>query len=142
MNSRQIEFVQQVEYEVNMIGGSKARSLGAPKPLTITPAGEYGTTALTQKMKALTIHPSPPKDYKAVPWTYPCESISMGEKQDEKKTRSGKTYTTTVPEKTEERKEILQEPEPKKVAISEGEITEFLKLIKKSDYSIVDQLNK
>ncbi|XP_052878634.1 uncharacterized protein LOC128285265 [Gossypium arboreum] len=100
----------------------------------------------------------PYKDNKRVPWSYNC-NVSMPEREDiasaskevqgeGSHTRSGKRYDTVgVRKEPTKTKNVSTEKEkeaeaPIKEPVREEEVNEFLKFLKHSEYSVVEQLRK
>ncbi|XP_040931950.1 uncharacterized protein [Gossypium hirsutum] len=100
----------------------------------------------------------PYKDNKRVPWSYNCH-VSMPEREDiasaskevqgeGSHTRSGRRYDTVgVREEPTKTKNVSTEKEkeaeaPSKEPVKEEEAKEFLKFLKHSEYSVVEQLHK
>ncbi|XP_040971315.1 uncharacterized protein [Gossypium hirsutum] len=102
--------------------------------------------------------PFPYKDDKRVPWSYDCSvivleresiaSASRGVQNEGSHTRSGKRYdegairvepTKTKDVDVEKKKEVKV---PVKKLVNEEEAKEFLKFLKHSEYSVVEQLHR
>ncbi|KAA3481562.1 hypothetical protein EPI10_021921 [Gossypium australe] len=95
------------------------------------------------------------KDSKRVPWNYECnvvipgkENLASASKEDQdvgSHTRSGRRYNLVKGKAlmVEQEKEKLVEPEPSvNEPMKEEEAKEFLKFLKHSEYSVVEQLHK
>ncbi|XP_057969502.1 uncharacterized protein LOC131158651 [Malania oleifera] len=91
-----------------------------------------------------TPRPFPYKSNQAVPWKYECEAYIEGSTSNiagvKGITRSGRVY---MPDSSKTNRQNAGEPDRAvKSPISNGEAEEFLKIIKHSEYNIVDQLKK
>ncbi|XP_052878912.1 uncharacterized protein LOC108478067 [Gossypium arboreum] len=103
----------------------------------------------------------PYKDSKRVPWNYDCNVtipggenpvVALGKGQDEGfYTRSGRRYTPNTKAESAKGKSVVIEQEKEKTTrpgspvnepVTEKEAKEFLKFLKHSEYSIVEQLHK
>ncbi|KAL4281923.1 hypothetical protein GQ457_03G017610 [Hibiscus cannabinus] len=100
-----------------------------------------------------------PKDSKQVPWKYECETVRPQKAEENVNevgnfTRSGRCYSTQPQaEPTKNQKEkahnggqdknLDDEPEPEyHEPVKETEAKEFLKILKHSEFNVVEQLNK
>ena len=142
MDSRRIEFVKQVGHEVHMASGGRAKLPEGFVPFTLRPTTSTPEIpTLIQGIKAITLQ-APPQlpvtNLKAVPWNYGCQSITP----EGPRTRSGKPYAQEAPPQQGKEKMARIEVPHKKVIVTEEDVAEFLKLIKHSDYSIIEQLHK
>ncbi|XP_057954124.1 uncharacterized protein LOC131148417 [Malania oleifera] len=91
-----------------------------------------------------TPRPFPYKSNQAVPWKHECEAYVEGSTSNiagvKGITRSGRVY---MPDPSKTNRQNVGEPDRAvKSPISNGEAEEFLKIIKHSEYNIVDQLKK
>ncbi|XP_057965409.1 uncharacterized protein LOC131155971 [Malania oleifera] len=91
-----------------------------------------------------TPRPFPYKSNQAVPWKYECEAYVEGSTSNiaglKGITRSGRVY---MPDSFKANRQNAGEPDRAvRSPISNGEAEEFLKIIKHSEYNIVDQLKK
>ncbi|XP_022764236.1 uncharacterized protein LOC111309440 [Durio zibethinus] len=167
LNSHQIEVYEEKESLKNaeVCMNDRPEKL-FPKPVTIRCGNKPKSVIDKLLPRPVTFKvptPFPYKDDKAVPWRYGCDAVVQGQKEEVSKadasnitgvggiTRSGRCYTPEMLEKARREKakegerrnnpEIEpEEDQPKPV--SEREVCEFLKLVKHSEYSVVEQLNK
>ncbi|XP_040937950.1 uncharacterized protein [Gossypium hirsutum] len=135
---------------------NEQQKTGRPRIIISLPGNNEMGTPAAPKVIIHTPTPFPYKDSKKVPWSYDCsvtvpgeESIASASKdvQDEgSHTWSGKRYDIgdvrlepTKPKNVEiEKKSEVSVNEP----VREEEAKEFLKFLKHSEYSIVEQLHK
>ncbi|OMO62254.1 hypothetical protein CCACVL1_22930 [Corchorus capsularis] len=101
-----------------------------PKPPIVMPSHMKG-----KSVASLVVTPPQPFSYKdghQVPWKYECNySVSSGE-------GSSANVTGVEPEQPSEPREEIAT----KKQVTENEACEFLKIIKQSEYSVIDQLNR
>ncbi|KAE8716079.1 hypothetical protein F3Y22_tig00110156pilonHSYRG00339 [Hibiscus syriacus] len=101
--------------------------------------------------------PFPYRDNKQVPWRYDCQMGDVTKENEEidevgRFTRSGRCYSLNPPKESEKKvvvdkgkKVDVQIEEDKPVInepVTESEAVEFLKFLKHSEYSVVEQLHK
>ncbi|XP_016667373.2 uncharacterized protein [Gossypium hirsutum] len=141
--------------EISVLEGEQ-KGTSRPRIIISLPGNnEVGTLAVA---KVIIDKPTPfsYKDSKRVPWNYDCsvtgpkeENIASASKDVQAKgshTRSGKHYDTggvrVEPKKTKS-VEVEKETEvPINELVSEEEAKKFLKFLKHSEYSVVEQLHK
>lgn len=162
MNQGRIEFSTQLsKAEAHMIQGSNPSvqiiihkpSVGECLMPPEIPEMPHGIAPLTIQVPS----PFPYQSNKTVPWKYDCQIIKLGQPlstetsslaEMEKRTRSGRLYAPLeIDAKAKRGKEPLEaEVTPTRVhqgpTANEDESDEFLKIIKQSEYNIVDQLSK
>jgi len=138
-----------------------------PKPLVIhytkgvTSSASNGPRSVTIQIPK----PFPYKDNKAVPWRYNAEIYTNNPEENHASqeisnianiagvggmTRSGRIYIPDDPrvkqtkDSAKKKEAIVEEMvnEEKKKEVSEEEVCEFLKMIKQSEYTVIDQLNR
>ncbi|XP_052876285.1 uncharacterized protein LOC128282155 [Gossypium arboreum] len=169
MDNKELEFFEYVknQEEVDVCAseeGSTRNACEINHPLVIIShlrTNEDGTQ-VTPKVVIQKPVAFPYKDSKRVPWNYSCNVTIPGKKSPASAsqenqdvgffTRSGRRYvpegtgTKIVKEKVptvEQRKEKMVEFEsPVNESVTENEAREFLKFLKHSEYSIVEQLHK
>ena len=162
MDRGEIEFSRKVIDElVNVItdakfvGESSTRGL---KPLTIFFEDDLIlVTNMTMRLPKLTVEvlsPFPYTDNKVVAWNYNCNYVNESATPNISgiggMTRSGRCYVPTTIEMAppESVKRLPKQKEPEvtpdviKEPITEKKASKFLKFIKHSEYSVVEQLNK
>ncbi|XP_058763854.1 uncharacterized protein LOC131637289 [Vicia villosa] len=131
-------------------------------PYTDSNAAKAPLTIPTPSKSTLVIeepYPTPYESDKTVPWSYDTTVYINGQKQEPAIiniagtggiTRSGRVYAPDLQEKdknpTKDKgkaiAEASQEPESSNKALLDKEKEEFLKMIKRSDYRVVDQLHQ
>ncbi|KAL4368642.1 hypothetical protein GQ457_05G011370 [Hibiscus cannabinus] len=165
MDNKELEFFSKgCDYEVQDVcvidDTPTPGNFAGLKPLIIK-VGPKGTEDIAAATSALVIKapaPFPYKDSKRVPWKYECETVrpqKAGENVNEvgNFTRSGRCYSQPQAEPTKNQKEkahnggqdknLDDEPEPKyHEPVKETEAKEFLKILKHSEFNVVEQLNK
>ncbi|KAE8694017.1 hypothetical protein F3Y22_tig00110788pilonHSYRG00276 [Hibiscus syriacus] len=156
MDSKEIEFFKEVaekeEAEVYASEGSSKGVYSASCPLVITPKNRVAGK-VAPKVIITPPSPFPYKDNKRVPWRYTCQIGEVTKQQEEvdevgHMTRSGRCYHKEPEKKiaVEKGKSIdvqIREDEPiVNEPVTENEAMEFLKFLKHSEYSIVEQLHK
>ncbi|XP_022774084.1 uncharacterized protein LOC111316384 [Durio zibethinus] len=158
MNEAIIEFYDEYdENSVNTVGDEHHRKSFMSKPLTVY--YDEKPEPLTKKTipslrTPITIHvpsPFPYQTNKAVPWRYDYDVVMRGSNMTSnsssakntaniarigRMTRSGRIYTFEMSERAKKRKGKIGEEEVKESQDSQ------LVIIKHSEYSVVDQLNK
>ncbi|KAE8692135.1 hypothetical protein F3Y22_tig00110858pilonHSYRG00062 [Hibiscus syriacus] len=130
MDRKELEFYEEVqdspEADVCATGESSERRFGRGSPLVITPKAK--TTTTTQAKVVITApRPFQYKDSRQVPWKYECQ-VSTSKECDSK---VGQRPLEPFKE------DVLAINEP----IKEEEVKEFLKFLKHSEYSVVEQLH-
>ncbi|XP_039044061.1 uncharacterized protein LOC120183431 [Hibiscus syriacus] len=163
MDSKDMEFYHEATKEKEIeICASEDTSKGVYNtnyPLVITPKAHTIERLIP---KVMIMHPSsfPYKDNKHVPWRYECQIENVESSEAAKKevdevchfTKSGRCYS---PNQTNEPEKIAAPNKGKMVEIMmkddestinepviENEAVEFLKFLKHSEYSIIEQLHK
>ncbi|KAK9010716.1 hypothetical protein V6N11_043586 [Hibiscus sabdariffa] len=148
--------------DVYMLDDAPApRNFTGLKPLVIK-VGPKGTEAVAAATSGLVIKapaPFPYKDSKHVPWKYECEVVGPQKAEENVNevgnfTRSGRCYSAqpnAEPNKNQKGKAHVgepdknfgDEPEPEyHEPVKESEAREFLKILKHSEFNVVEQLNK
>ncbi|XP_040940131.1 uncharacterized protein [Gossypium hirsutum] len=159
MDNKELEFYEAGSDEGHICtleGGPKNQGISRPRIIISLPRNNEVETQIAPKVIIHKPVSFPYKDNKRVPWNYNC-NVTMPEKEDiasaSKKvrdqgsyTRNGKRYDVegvrVEPAKAkafdkEKRAEVLvNEP------VKEEEAKEFLKFLKHSEYSVVEQLRK
>jgi hypothetical protein len=161
------EFCEKKKEELGKLSPATSPETSKPDPVVIQYAtkekimlqtASVSTIQSSEKVPSVVIQvpqPFPYQDDKRVPWNYGMKVISTREgkpKTEEEVvgnltsrlggiTRSGRCYT---PEELEKRwKEMRKAVEdPVKTKAAEDEATDFLRIIKSSEYSVVKQLSK
>ncbi|XP_016706830.1 uncharacterized protein [Gossypium hirsutum] len=165
MDNREVEFFEEVE-EKGSTCASKSMSripkVNHPVNIISRPKVNEARVQVTPKIVIQKLAKFSYKDSKKVPWNYECDvtvsrkeaSVSVA-KENEKigsctntekhcgwmnsqaESAEGKVFTAEQKEeKTVESRPLINEP------INEEEATEFLKFLKHSEYSVVEQLHK
>ncbi|XP_016700013.2 uncharacterized protein [Gossypium hirsutum] len=161
MDNKELEFSEAGSDEGHVYaleGEPKNQRINRPRIIISLPRNNEIETQITPKVIIHKPASFPYKDNKSVPWNYDC-NVTILEREDIASTskeaqvegsyiRSGKRYDTegvrVVPTKVkafdikkEKRVEVLvNEP------VKEEEAREFLKFLKHSEYSVVEQLRK
>ncbi|XP_016722124.2 uncharacterized protein [Gossypium hirsutum] len=166
INNKEIEFYEKTEDPVEgdicaSEGGSAAQNQMTNYPVVIISRPKNNEAGVQMPPRVIIQRPAvfPYKDSKKVPWNYDCsvtmpgkESLvnaSRGDQDRGSYTRSRRRYDTANEEAqptkgkapmVEETKEKATKPinEP----VNEEEANEFLKFLKHSEYSVVEQLRK
>ncbi|XP_039068416.1 uncharacterized protein LOC120214647 [Hibiscus syriacus] len=163
MDSKDMEFfleaTKEKEMEICASEGISKRVYNANCPLVITPKA-WTMERLIPKVVIMPPSSFPYKDNKQVPWRYGCqlENVESSEAAKEEVdevchfTRSWRCYSpnqTSEPEKRAapdkgKRVEILLKDDEPTInePVTKNEAVEFLKFLKHSEYSIVEQLHK
>ncbi|KAK8684177.1 hypothetical protein V6N13_040208 [Hibiscus sabdariffa] len=166
MDNKELEFFSKGrDYEVQDVCViDDAPTLGnfaGLKPLIIKvgPKGNKDIAATTSALVIKAPAPFPYKDSKQVPWKYECQTVRPQRAEENVNevgnfTRSGRCYSTQPQvEPTKNQKEkahnggqdknLDDEPEPEyHEPVKETEAKEFLKILKHSEFNVVEQLNK
>ncbi|KAL4282862.1 hypothetical protein GQ457_16G026280 [Hibiscus cannabinus] len=165
MDNKELEFFSKgCDYEVQDVcvidDTPTPGNFAGLKPLIIK-VGPKGTEDIAAATSALVIKapaPFPYKDSKQVPWKYECETVRPQKVEENVNkvgnfTRSGRCYSQPQAEPTKNQKEkahnggqdknLDDEPELEyHEPIKETEAKEFLKILKHSEFNVVEQLNK
>ncbi|KAK8534633.1 hypothetical protein V6N12_057277 [Hibiscus sabdariffa] len=131
------------------------------KPLVIKvcPKGSEAVATTTSGLVTRTPAPFPYKDSKQVPWKYECEALGLQKAEENVNevgnfTRSGRCYFTqpeALPSNDHKKKtpvgeadgNFCNELEPEyHEPVKESKEKEFLKILKQSEFNVVEQLNK
>ncbi|XP_012472513.2 uncharacterized protein LOC105789693 [Gossypium raimondii] len=159
MDNNEMEFCEGVQRESHICASESALGvLKANHPVVIISRPKNNEAGARVTPKVIIQKPTviAYKDNKQVPWNYDCnvtipgkeDVISKRDQDEGSYTRSGKHYdqmkARVVPRKAlEEKKENVLEPELLvNEPIREEEAREFLKFLKYSEYSVVEQLHQ
>ncbi|KAL4278757.1 hypothetical protein GQ457_03G028250 [Hibiscus cannabinus] len=165
MDNKELEFFSKgCDYEVQDVcvidDTPTPGNFAGLKPLIIKvgPKGIEDIAAATSALVIKAPAPFPYKDSKQVPWKYECETVRPQKAEENVNevgnfTRSGRCYSQPQAEPTKNQKEkahngghdknLDDEPEPEyHEPVKETEAKEFLKILKHSEFNVVEQLNK
>ncbi|KAL4351456.1 hypothetical protein GQ457_06G010010 [Hibiscus cannabinus] len=165
MENKELEFFSKgCDYEVQDVcvidDTPTPGNFAGLKPLIIKvgPKGIEDIAAATSALVIKAPAPFPYKDSKQVPWKYECETVRPQKAEENVNevgnfTRSGRCYSQPQAEPTKNQKEkahngghdknLDDEPEPEyHEPVKETEAKEFLKILKHSEFNVVEQLNK
>ncbi|XP_039030568.1 uncharacterized protein LOC120165045 [Hibiscus syriacus] len=163
MDSKDMEFYHEATKKKEIeICASEDASKGVYNtnyPLVITPKAHI-IERLIPKVMIMPPSSFPYKDNKQVPWRYECQIENVESSEAAKKevdkvghfTRSGRCYSPNQTSEPEKRAapdkgkmvEIMMKDDESTIneTVTENEAVEFLKFLKHSEYSIVEQLHK
>ncbi|XP_052885310.1 uncharacterized protein LOC108484772 [Gossypium arboreum] len=159
IDNKELQIFEDSSYkrEINALEGEQ-QGISRPKIIISLPGNKEVEAPKVPKVIIHKPNPFPYKDDKRVPWNYDCSitvpkgesiaSASRGTQNEGSYTRSGKRYDEggirMEPTKTKD-VEIEKEKAteiPIKELVKEEEAKEFLKFLKHSEYSAVEQLRK
>ncbi|XP_016694235.1 uncharacterized protein [Gossypium hirsutum] len=162
MDNKEMRFYEDVEERRSICAiesGTGTPKRNHPVVIISHPKSNEASVQVTPKIVITKLSSFTYKDDKMVPWNYGCNVTIPGKEVEGNMvkeyqemgsyTRDGKRYDTQAElprEKTpmvEQRKGKAAEPEPLvNEPIKEEEAKEFLKFLKQSEYSVVEQLHK
>ncbi|XP_017647675.2 uncharacterized protein LOC108487845 [Gossypium arboreum] len=166
MNNKEIEFYEEAKNPVEgdicaSEGESKAQNQTANYPMVIISRPKNSETGVQMSPRVIIQRPAvfPYKDSKKVPWNYDCSvtisgkespvDASRGNQDRRSYTHSGRRCDTENEEAqpTKGKAPVVEEMKEKATKlvnelVNEEEAKEFLKFLKHSEYSVVEQLRK
>ncbi|XP_016676320.1 uncharacterized protein [Gossypium hirsutum] len=166
MNSKEIEFFEETESPIEgnicaLEGGSAAQNQTTNYPVVIISRPKNNEVGVQMLLRVIIQRPAvlPYKDSKKVLWKYDCSvtmpgkespvDASRGDQDRGSYTRSGRRYDTVNEEapptkgKAQEVEEVKgKATKPVNEPVNEEEAKEFLKFLRHSEYSVVEQLRK
>ncbi|XP_052478334.1 uncharacterized protein LOC128033886 [Gossypium raimondii] len=155
MDNKEMRFYEKIEGKGNICASElEAKTTGTNHPVVIISRPQSDGSRVQTTPKFVIHKPSnfPYKDDKMVPWSYGC-NVTILEKEAERNqevgsyTCNGKRYDAQAEPlreenwKKEQKKGKVVEPSVNK-PVKKDEAKEFLKFLKHSEYSVVEQLRK